>query len=740
MGVAAFLWLAPLVPFVAALYVAFSGLPLARGLADGRAFANPRNVSLGASAAALALVLVHTAELGADSTRALVSHAWGILRIGSVDAGFTLVLEPSTAVLAIAVSAVAIGVLVTQSPSSVDNRAICTGVSLAHAGMLLVILGNDWVLAFAGSNLVGVGAYSMFASRDDAGQKQLFLAGRVGDAAILAGSMVLLWGLGGGWTGDGDYVPDFRPRVVGVQRGDPSVLAPKEPAVRPRNDQPDATLSTAAFPGATLSLGGAELCEVDREGKPGGLGTVGRPCTTRARSPIAGAKVPAALHDIRFHTGPGTHDFVVEKVHLDSGRETLLAITGATLSLRDGREQLLMRDQTGAYPLRAGLAKRKFFSLPLLGVIAGLFAFGTLVRVLFGGARFASAINSRASAMIVASEMCVGVMLLTRADFVFGLVPGVSAITALVAAIGAVLLALRALHAEDTRSAIVDIAASGYAVVIAGVALAGHAPGVTTLAVTALSAAGLLVALGVLDASKLSSSAGLVTRFPALKPPLQALAVVLAGAPVPLAFARAGVVEDIARAEAFGMPVGWLLAALVFLASGCAAFAVWRVTFVLCGEPQRKKKPITNAAGRGVAFSLALVGALVSLAAIPRGVLGGAPALLDHWLTLLPIEEMAAPGAPVDSGVRLGLLAATLVVAVVGFVLARARYVKDDWRGREGERVGHAFFAAKDSYIGSKLLLPFTLLADLAARLDSIFERTALGMQPADLDEDGGES
>src|SRR5688572_10305333 len=95
--VAAFLWLAPLVPLLAALYVAFSGLPLARGLADGRAFANARNVSLGASAAALGLVLFHTSELGADSTRALVSHAWGILRIGSLDAGFTLVLEPQSA-------------------------------------------------------------------------------------------------------------------------------------------------------------------------------------------------------------------------------------------------------------------------------------------------------------------------------------------------------------------------------------------------------------------------------------------------------------------------------------------------------------------------------------------------------------------------------------------------------------------------------------------------------------------
>jgi hypothetical protein len=511
--------------------------------------------------------------------------------------------------------------------------------------------------------------------------------------------------------------------------------------VRPRNDEPHATLTTAAFPGATLSLGGAELCEVDREGKPGGLGTAGRPCTTRARSPISETKVPAALHDIRFHTGPGTHDFVVEKVHLDSTREKLLAITGATLSLRDGREQLSLRDATGGYPLRASLAKRKFFSFPLLGVVAGLFAFGALVRVLFGGARFASAINPRASAMIVASEMCVGVIVLTRVDFAFALVPGVSAITALVATGGAVLLAIRALHAEDTRSAVVDVAASGYAVVIAGAALAGHAPGVSMLVVTALSAAGLLVALGILDAGKLSASTGLLARFPALKPALQALAVVLSGAPVPLAFARAGVVEDMARAEAFGMPLGWLFAVLAFVAGGLAAFAVWRVTFVLSGEPEKKKKkPITDGVGRNVAFVLALIGALASLAAIPRGALGGAPALLDHWLTLLPIEEMAAPGAPLDPTMRLVLLAATLVATIVGFVLARGRYTKANWRGTEQARVGHAFFAAKESVLGAKLLVPLTLLATLAAKLDSIFERTALGMEPADLNEDGGES
>lgn len=729
--VAAFLWLAPLVPFVAALYVAFSGLPLARGVGEGRAFANPRHVSLGASVAALALVTFHASELANDSTRALVSHAWGILRIGSLDAGFTLVLEPSTALLAIALSGVAIAALAAQPANANDNRALCTGTSLAHAGILLAVLANDWVLVFAGSNLVGVGAYAMFRDRDDRGQRLLFLSGRIGDAAILAGSILLLWGLGGGWTGDGDYVPDFRPRVVSVQRGDPSLLAPKEAEVRPRNDEPQALLSTAAFPGASLSLGGAELCEVDREGKPGGLGTSGRPCTTRARSPVANAKIPVALHDIRFHTGPGTHDFVVEKVRTQSGRETLLALTGATLSIRDAREQFSMRDASGTYPLRAALAKRKFFSLPILAVIAALFAFGALVRVLAIGSRFASAVSSRATAVIVGTEMCVGAIVLLRTDFTFALAPGVSAVTALVAVTGALLLAMRALRAGDVRSAIVDVAGSGQALVIAGVALGAHAPAVSTLVVTALSAAGLCIASGVLDAGKLLASGGLVARFPALKLALQALAVALAGAPVPLALARAGIVEDIARAEAFGTPVGWLLALLCLLASGTASFAVWRVTFVLCGEPEKKKKkPITDGTGRWVALVLALAAAAVSVLAVPRGALGNTPAPLDHWLTLQPIEEMATPGAPLDSGVRLGLLVATLIATLAGFFLARGRYAVADWRKSESER------SVSTPEVAQKLAVPFTLLAEGAAKLDTIFERTALGIPPNDLDED----
>lgn len=184
------------------------------------------------------------------------------------------------------------------------------------------------------------------------------------------------------------------------------------------------------------------------------------------------------------------------------------------------------------------------------------------------------------------------------------------------------------------------------------------------------------------------------------------------------------------------MPVGWLLAGLALVASGFASFAVWRVAFVVSGEPAKKKKQITNPSGRSVALALGVIAIVVSIAALPRGVFGGTPAPLEHWLTLLPIEEMAAPGAPLDSGVRLGVLVATLIATVTGFVLARGRYMKGDWRVTENARVGHGAFAGDEPVFAPKLILPFTLLGVLAAKLDSIFERTALGMPPNDLDEE----
>jgi hypothetical protein len=102
----------------------------------------------------------------------------------------------------------------------------------------------------------------------------------------------------------------------------------------------------------------------------------------------------------------------------------------------------------------------------------------------------------------------------------------------------------------------------------------------------------------------------------------------------------------------------------------------------------------------------------------------------------LPIDEMAAPGAPLDGSVRLGLVVATLIASVVGWALARSRYAKSDWRDSENARPGQRTFATDGAGLVGKLALPFVLVAELSGKLDGIFEQTALGMPPDDSDEE----
>ncbi len=158
------------------------------------------------------------------------------------------------------------------------QRRSSVGLAISLSGLLLVVLANDWAVVLVGSSLAGVGSYIL-----STGDGRLFAVGRVADALVVAAAAVFLWGLAGGWTGRGDFVPDFRPRIVSVERGSASPK-PDDPNTQRINPGGRTTISSTALPGSTVSLGGAELCEVDHDGKEGGVGTIGRPCTRRVQT------------------------------------------------------------------------------------------------------------------------------------------------------------------------------------------------------------------------------------------------------------------------------------------------------------------------------------------------------------------------------------------------------------------------------------------------------------------------
>ncbi len=92
------LWLAPLLPLVAAIYSGIGGYIGGGDDSQLPKSFRPRFVALLAGLSALGLIGFHLVVLLGlpGDQRQLVSHAWGMQRIGSLDTSFTFSAEPST--------------------------------------------------------------------------------------------------------------------------------------------------------------------------------------------------------------------------------------------------------------------------------------------------------------------------------------------------------------------------------------------------------------------------------------------------------------------------------------------------------------------------------------------------------------------------------------------------------------------------------------------------------------------
>ncbi len=727
------LWLAPLLPLVAAIYSGIGGYIGGGDDSQLPKSFRPRFVALLAGLSALGLIGFHLVVLLGlpGDQRQLVSHAWGMQRIGSLDTSFTFSAEPSTLCLALALClAAVVGVVLAGREPAEHERRLSAGVGLALSGGLCLVLGDDLVLVAAGSVLSGVGALLLASAGGAARAARGFVLSRIGDAALVGAAAALLWGLSGSWTGDGDYVPDFRARLVAVQVGDvPPPTADKERGRAVKDAY--GSISMAALPGATLLIGGAELCASDADGKRGGVGTSGRPCREVARSPFSRLPLPVALHDIEVRTGPGTHDLLVEKTRIGTGLETLITVAGATTVVREMRDQLAIRDGSGAFPLRAALTKRQLLGQPLLGLVAGLLSLFVLLRAL--SAAFAltqrAAAGSGAVALAVLGggmELCAGVAVLARLDFLMAFVPGTSTGLALVAALAALWAAARAAHGFDLRASLVLVAVANAGLCTAAAALGAHSAAVVGLSVTALAVLSLATAVAE-DEDDLRELAG---RWAGRRAPLLA-ALALAGAPLPgvgAFWARDGALAASASA---GSSLGYAVLLVAAVSSGLLAFAVWRLVFLLvAGKASAKPaEPRFESAAQALALAALVVGAL----GYARAVIGeGAPSLLEGWLASTVAAD--SRGVPLERSVRLGVAALAFAAALVGFALARARYGASrdkDWAKAESSRVLAGQLGAPRELFDAVLLAPALAVGRLVQRFDGALELLLVGAPPA---------
>jgi NADH:ubiquinone oxidoreductase subunit 5 (subunit L)/multisubunit Na+/H+ antiporter MnhA subunit len=730
---AALLWLAPLFPLVAAVYSVVVGRQLAEGSRSGseqRAPA-PVLVALVACAASVVLIGFHAAELFSlpPASRQLLAHAWTVFAVGSLDSSIGFCLDPANAVLALGLGVAAVGALFALHAgdgSDETKRRQAAAIALGLCALELVTLGDDWLLIVLGAALSGVAALGFAGANFGA---RGFLLARLGDAAIFGGAIVLAWGLGGSFTGHEDYVPRFRPPLIRVELGSPKADKDGETAAPPGSGSGWLTLS--AYPGATLKVAGADLCAIDSDGKIGGVGTPGRACKEIARSPFARLALPSGLTDVEVHPGAGMNDFLLDKLRINAGKEVLITPSGTTLSLRDARAELGVRDSEGEHVLVAELERWRFHGLPLFELSVALLALGAVIRSLLAPlsrASRASAETTPLAAVLLAGvlDFTVGAVILARADFLLAYAPYASAALGVVSALLALYAAARAAHANDLSSALSNLAVSGLAFAMLAAAFGARVGAVAMIAVQALG----LVAFG-LSASHasgklgtgLAETAGAGLAKPGLARASALGALALAGAPLPAVGAfwpRDAGLQNAANAVAFGPFTGWLVYGVAALAGGIGAFAVWRVHhLVFSGEKNKaaKSKPTEpNVPLQGVLSALGVL-ALVA----------GVVALLESRFG--PVENNGPE--PLEANVRLALLAAGYALAVAGFVLARRRYGAtrdEDWVGEEVRRPGHRLLAREGLQLFDVVFVrPALALARWLRGLDAALEIAAFG-------------
>ena len=227
------LWLIPLLPFLGAVINAIFGRRLQRS-EFGRETSKRLHigsfgvsaVAVGAMLGAFALVVANFVKLVSlePGHRYLYSHAWQMLRIGSLDVNFSFAMDPLSALMTLIITGV--GTLIhiyafSYMETEPAYWRFFTYLNLFIFSMLLLVLGDNFIVMFFGWEGVGLCSYLLigFWYRDykkaSAGMKA-FVVNRVGDWGFICGLALLFWGLGGAWLENGRYSPAYNARFVAV--------------------------------------------------------------------------------------------------------------------------------------------------------------------------------------------------------------------------------------------------------------------------------------------------------------------------------------------------------------------------------------------------------------------------------------------------------------------------------------------------------------------------------------------
>jgi hypothetical protein len=395
-----------------------------------------------------------------EGARFLADHALRLARIGSLDANFDLAFDPITAVASSAIAFAGTVTLALGARIGSERSAQSTGASsLAVAALLLACLASDAVVMLAALDMC-VLSLALATVR----QSRIVRMALAGGAISLGGVATVFWGLGGGWAG-GDYTVDFSPHVFAVRENGAS---DDDDDPRPAGSVAEGSLTMIGHPGAVVFLDDARTPLLDGD--------------HALRSPFVGRPITAGRHVIRVHSGAGTDDFIIRDALAAAGEELTIAWGGPTLSFREMRDALGLRDERGSAAIREAFSAREFLPgvrpadaaclLLLFGVGATSVAIGAAARQ-----RDASLLGDAALLALVWYAAA-------RLDPLLALAPFGRSVLALVGSVLFVVAAARARRSGRVASAMTALVLLG-----AGVHAAPFGGIVAVVAILALASA-----------------------------------------------------------------------------------------------------------------------------------------------------------------------------------------------------------------------------------------------------------
>jgi len=250
--------------------------------------------------------------------RALLEPVARGARFGDVDAGVVLLLDGrslAACALLCLVSLGAAAVLATR-PAPERGWRPWAWLQLALAGALVSVLADGFLTVAIGWTLASAAGAWLVGWHDARAGVVSGTRGAAALAALLFGSALLFWGLGGSWDDEG-YTPEAHPRVVAAHVG--AVVG-------------EASLTMTSLVGAAVFLDDAR--------------------TPSSHAPFVRAPIAAGAHALRVHPGDGADDAVLPHVEVGPGEEIALIPLGPTLSFHTMADELSLRDRAGAPVVR----------------------------------------------------------------------------------------------------------------------------------------------------------------------------------------------------------------------------------------------------------------------------------------------------------------------------------------------------------------------------------------------------